>query len=264
MIALMYHDLVRPGREHSSGFPGRDAARYKVAPDRFEEHLLAIEAAVGRSASQAPAMTFDDGGVSALEAAAALERHGMRGTFLITVNYIGAQGFLDAASIRDLHRRGHVVGSHSCSHPLRMGRWPPSRLAEEWAESRARLADVIGNAVTVASVPGGDYAPAVADGAAEAGFVLLYTSEPKATIERANQLEIRGRYTVHRWTSAGTIGKLASGDMRVLARQRIAWNVKKITKRLAGERYLRVRKLLLRHGDDVAWGDSGAYLPRNG
>jgi hypothetical protein len=33
------------------------------------------------------------------------------------------------------------------------------------------------------------------------------------------------------------------------------WNTKKMTKRLGGERYLQIRKLLLGHGDEVRWGD---------
>jgi hypothetical protein len=33
------------------------------------------------------------------------------------------------------------------------------------------------------------------------------------------------------------------------------WNAKKISKRLGGERYLQLRKLLLGHGNEVRWGD---------
>jgi len=38
-------------------------------------------------------------------------------------------------------------------------------------------------------------------------------------------------------------------------RQAVVWNAKKLSKRLGGEQYLRIRKLLLRHGDEVRWGD---------
>ena len=36
MTALMYHDVVEAGAQDSSGFPGRDAALYKVTPQTFE------------------------------------------------------------------------------------------------------------------------------------------------------------------------------------------------------------------------------------
>ena len=38
MTALMYHDVVPHGLEDSSGFPGRDSARYKVTPAQFEAY----------------------------------------------------------------------------------------------------------------------------------------------------------------------------------------------------------------------------------
>src|SRR5690242_18875901 len=104
MAALMFHDLVSHGDEDRSGFPGRDAALYKVTKQRFEEHVSAV--ARDRrllNAPPAPAFTFDDGGVSAMEAADLLERHGLVGHFFITTNYIGAHTFLSAQQIRELH-----------------------------------------------------------------------------------------------------------------------------------------------------------------
>src|SRR6187549_1531107 len=87
IAALMYHDIVAADTADSSGFPGRDAARYKVTPERFVEHLRALTATPWPVRS-GPAITFDDGGVGALTAAALLERHGLRGHFLLTANYI--------------------------------------------------------------------------------------------------------------------------------------------------------------------------------
>src|SRR5262245_54918033 len=126
MPALMYHDVVPAGAEDASGFRGRDAALYKVTPELFEHHLCAIErsrpappAAPALPASPALSITFDDGGASAMVAAEALERHGFIGHIFVTTNYIGTAGFLSEFEIRDLNRRGHLIGSHSCSHPLR-------------------------------------------------------------------------------------------------------------------------------------------------
>lgn len=41
-IALMYHDVVAPGRDDESGFAGAAAARYKMTPGEFATHLDAI------------------------------------------------------------------------------------------------------------------------------------------------------------------------------------------------------------------------------
>ena len=254
----MYHDIVADADEDSSGFPGRDAATYKVNRELFEEHLRAIAARqpAGRGAPHTDVLiTFDDGGASALTAADSLERHGFVGHFFVTTNYIGTPGFVHEHAIRELRRRGHAVGSHSCSHPLRMGHCSQPQLLDEWTRSRQRLEDVLGEPVRVASIPGGDFAPQVADAAAHAGFTRLFTSEPTREEWHASGLTLVGRYTIRRWTTAETIAGLMSGAWLPCARQAIAWNARKMSKRLGGKQYLKVRKLLLRHGDDVRWGD---------
>jgi peptidoglycan/xylan/chitin deacetylase (PgdA/CDA1 family) len=279
--ALMYHDIVAAGDADSSGFPGRDAALYKITPEQFAAHLDAIHgspqlspnnvptvtspvrparpAPPARSAHPAdrtPLLTFDDGGTSAMRAAELLEARGWIGHFFVTADYIGTRGFLTASEIRELADRGHAIGSHSCSHPLRMGHcaWP--RLLDEWSRSRSILSGIVGTAVFQASVPGGDFAPHVAEAAARAGITRLFTSEPTTRTVNAFGLELTGRFAVQRWTSAETAAALASGRWLPCTRQALMWNAKKIAKRFGGERYLKLRKSLLRHGDDVRWGDS--------
>src|SRR5436309_10370742 len=137
MTALMYHDVAAAGDDDSSGFPGRDAGLYKITPELFGAHLDALQSL----RSSALAITFDDGGSSALIAADLLQARGLIGHFFITTNYIGTRGFLTERGIRELARRGHVIGSHSCSHPLRMSRcgWP--QLVDEWTRSCAVLSN---------------------------------------------------------------------------------------------------------------------------
>jgi len=255
MAALMYHDIVAAGAEDSSGFPGRDAARYKVTPERFGGHLRAITA--GRPAARSgPVITFDDGGVGALTAATILERYGLHGHFLVTANYLGTRGFLNESDLRDLRSRGHLIGSHSCSHPLRMGHCSPARLVDEWTRSRDVISNILGEAIAVASVPGGDYAPAVAEAAARAGFTQLFTSEPTARPDRVFGLELRGRFTIYQRTAASTVEGLVCGSWLPRTRQTLAWNTRKMSKRITGRRYLQIRRLLLRHDSTVQWGDS--------
>jgi peptidoglycan/xylan/chitin deacetylase (PgdA/CDA1 family) len=250
MHVLMYHDVVAEGMEDASGFPGRDAALYKITPEAFDNHLDALS-----KAAVAPAITFDDGGTSALTAADALERRGWRGSFFVTVDRIGAPGFLDRAAIRELCGRGHAIGSHSCSHPLRMGHLSEKRLLAEWSMSRAALSDVLGQDIRSASVPGGDFSPAVSAAASLAGFRLLFTSEPTKADQQEGALTIRGRFTIRRWTSTATVLALAAGDWVPCMRQALVWRAKKMCKEFGGEGYLELRRLLLRHGREVQWGD---------
>src|SRR5215216_2949747 len=159
----MYHDIVTAGDEDASGFPGRDAALYKVTPETFAAHLDALAAltdppyppaALALAAPPAPTITFDDGGRSALAAAELLERRSRIGHFFVTTDYIGARGFLAEHEIRELARRGHVIGSHSCSHPLRMAHCSWLQVFDEWTRSCSILTDIVGEDVRVASVPG--------------------------------------------------------------------------------------------------------------
>jgi peptidoglycan/xylan/chitin deacetylase (PgdA/CDA1 family) len=279
----MYHDVVPAGEPDASGFPGADAALYKVTPEQFDAHLGAIgrrlesgaaagvpydgalvpgshggatpRAFAGPAVDESVAITFDDGGASAMRAADALERHGFAGHFFVTVNYIGTRAFLTDGDIRSLRARGHAIGSHSCSHPLRMGHCSWRQLVDEWTRSCGTLGDILGEPVEIASVPGGDFAVPVAEAAAAAGISRLFTSEPTALTTQIAGVEVRGRYTIQRWTTAGTAASLAAGDWLPAARQAMVWNAKKITKRLGGERYLQLRKLLLGHRNEVRWGD---------
>ena len=146
------------------------------------------------------------------------------------------------------------MGSHSCSHPLRIGHcsWP--QLLDEWRRSKSVLSDILGEAVSSASVPGGDFAPQVAESAAESGFTELFTSEPTAERRQAFGLTLFGRFTIARRTSAAAAAALAAGEWLPCARQAMLWKAKKMTKRVGGARYLQLRRALL-GGADVRWGD---------
>lgn len=258
-IALLYHDVVDRQREDASGFPGAGAARYKLTPGEFEEHLAAIAPVLReRPANVADVLagpcetatrvllTFDDGGASASSPIAdLLERHGWRGHFFITADYIGTAGFVTADEIRTLHRRGHVVGSHSCSHPKRMSFCSRDELLREWRESCELLSNIVGEPVTVASVPGGFYSRAVAEAAAEAGIRVLFNSEPTARLRMVDGCLVVGRYSLYRGAPAGTAAALASGRVLPRLRQSLHWNMKKVAKALGGRAYLYLRERLL-------------------
>jgi peptidoglycan/xylan/chitin deacetylase (PgdA/CDA1 family) len=267
VIALMYHDVTTSGREHSSGFPGGDAARYKLSASTFYDHLRAIRARVTTTPLTVDALadstgsalplllTFDDGGAGARTAADCLDAFGWSGHFFVTTDYIGRPGFLTAPQIRDLRRRGHVIGSHSCSHPLRMSRCPADRLRAEWERSLATIADILGERVDTASVPGGDFSDAVGASAADAGIRYLFTSRPAVATGQCLGTLVLGRYTVRRTTSAGRVAAVAAGRRLPRLQQLITWDLTRVAKATAGRSYLRVRRHWLGGSPDMRWGD---------
>ena len=237
-LALMYHDVV-DADDDASGFPGRGPASYKLETSQFEAHLDAIAAA---RSPRAFVLTFDDGGRSAhTHAADALERRGFRGHFFVTTGKIDTPTFVTVDQIRDLARRGHTIGSHSRSHPTRMARLSRDEIFDEWRSSLARLAEILGRPVTVASVPGGYYSRVVAEAAAAAGVKTLFNSEPTARVQVIDGCQVVGRYTILRSTPAADAAKIACGALAPRLRQAAMWSAKKAGKAVAGDLYLRVR-----------------------
>jgi peptidoglycan/xylan/chitin deacetylase (PgdA/CDA1 family) len=259
VITLLYHDIVSEGEPESSGFPSPSAASYKLYVSAFSEHIQAIAYTVkdkpltvmdllDRPAlSNGFLLTFDDGGVSAyLHTADILESRRWFGHFLITTDYIGTPTFLSRSQIKELHERGHFIGSHSCSHPARMTRLTQRDIVEEWRRSINLLSDVIGQPVIVASVPSGFYSKRVAAAAAEAGIKALFTSEPVTKCRYVDGCFVFGRYIIRKRTPPETAAAIASGRLIPRLKQRIVWDAKKIAKAASGRLYEKSRDLLFR------------------
>ncbi len=252
-ISIMYHDIVERGCEEASGFSGADANLYKIEIEKFEEQLTSItesrtpDKVTELSDTQnAFFITFDDGGRSAFtQTADALERRGWRGHFFIATDFIDTPTFLSGAEIKELDARGHIVGSHSASHPLRMASLSPDELRREWLRSVEKLSDILGHRVSTASVPGGHFSRAVAEAASRAGIKTLFTSEPTTRVYQIDDTTVFGRYTIQRKMPTETVAAIARGDLNPRLRQFLFWNSKKILKKIGGENYLKIRKRLL-------------------
>ncbi len=255
-LALLYHDVVPAGQFAMSGFQSPDANIYKLDCAEFESHLQRLAAMVDTAAPHSPevrvagdrrlSLTFDDGGVSAsLHTADLLEKFGWRGYFFVTTDWINEPGFLSDSQIRDLHRRGHIIGSHSCSHPSRMSHCSLEQLDREWAASVQRLTQILDEPVTTASVPGGYYSRDVAASAARAGIRILFNSEPVASQHQVGQCTVYGRFSVQQGVSADWVAALAAGEVLPRIRRYVFWNTKKIMKAAGGEAWLQFRRKVL-------------------
>jgi len=252
---LMYHDVL--SATHSpSGRSGSGPDRYKLSWSLFLEHLERIEGAVAAAPiavehfgeatpPQSWALTFDDGGASALEVGEELARRGWRAYFFVTTGLVGTGGFVDAEAIRAVRGLGHVVGSHSVTHPDRMAALSASELDREWRGSVEALSDILGEEVRSASVPGGHYRRPVALAAARAGIATLFTSEPVRTARRVGSCLVLGRYSIRADTSAEVAAHVAAGHDGPWLRQYVAWNLKKPAKMLAAEPYDVIRRTVL-------------------
>ena len=248
----MYHDICEDA--DASGFAGADAALYKISSAEFSSHLTAISTKVKekltlvtdwRNDANAVFITFDDGGKSALDAAEMLENKGWRGHFFVTTGRIGTKNFVGKEEIIELHRRGHLIGSHSDSHPLRMASLSRREIFEEWLISTEKLAEILGEKVTVASVPGGLYSKEAAECAAENGIEFLFNSEPTTSVRQIGNCLVFGRYAVQNWMKAPEVSAIAEGNLSPRLKQSLIWNAKKPLKKIGGETFLKIRKFLI-------------------
>lgn len=249
LLTYLFHDVYETDPS-SSGFSGAAADRYKLRLRDFEEQLEALASArvdepvlVVRAPQNVNttipfAITFDDGGVSFhTTIAERLERFGWRGHFFVTTDYIGDRRFLDADQIRDLDRRGHVVGTHSASHPARLSYRAWDDIVGEWRRSRETLEGILEHEVKVGSVPGGYFSPTVARAATAAGIDVLFTSEPEITIRRIHLCSVLGRFTVRRDHRPDFTRRLGALETGVRAKEWIRWNARKLIKTAFVDRF---------------------------
>jgi len=201
IATFLYHDVSDNPLE--SGFQRRSALAYKQTRDVFAKHLDRIASSgltPGRVSDlnfQRPErhvlITFDDGGRGALHAAEELNRRGWKGHFFITTSLLGTSTFLDASATRYLHSCGHVIGSHSHTHPDIFRALSFDKMIAEWGQSCDLLSDLLGVPCVTASVPGGDVSRRVFQSADAAGIQFLFTSDPFLLPKQEGACRILGR-----------------------------------------------------------------------
>jgi len=220
IAGLMYHEVTDDPT--TSGFQRRGALPYTLTRATFERHLKAIAGGAlqpelvsdlnlcGNGKQRHLLLTFDDGGASAMYVAEELARRNWKAHFFIITGRIGERTFLKPADIRTLRSAGHLIGTHSHTHPDIFRSLPRELMTTEWRVSRAILEGLLGEACITASVPGGDISRVVLESAGEVGIRYLFTSEPLLTPERIGETWILGRVILKAGVSAATIRHLVA------------------------------------------------------
>ncbi|MDE3197386.1 MAG: polysaccharide deacetylase family protein [Acidobacteriota bacterium] len=255
-ISLGYHNISGPeGCPQVRALP--QASHYAVARRDFRAHLDAMDLNYALCASLMESnaewsdpvplfITFDDGiSGSYLHGAAELERVGWRGHFFITTDWLDRPGFMTKEQVRDLYARGHVIGSHTCSHPERMSKLTRTELIREWRDSCRKLSDVLGAQIETASVANGYCSRAVVQAAALGGIRALFTSEPVTRVKKADDCLVLGRYAVFHDSSAARVAGIAAGATLPRLQQVLAWRARAAAKSVLGSGYFYVRNWLL-------------------
>lgn len=246
-IVLMYHDIFRDSVKES-GLSDDSADVYKVSESNFRSQVKAIsDYLVNNNLSKDRVIfTFDDGGVSFLRVVAPiLEEYCFTGLFFIITNRIGAEGFLSVDDIIDLKRRGHIIGSHSHSHPDNISVLQRDQIDEEWQESVSFLNNLLGVNVEYASIPNGYQSNNVLNSANQCGLRYLYTSTPTTKRKKMGDMIVIGRYVVLQGFSSNDVIKVISkpGYRTYLY---LRWSVLNLLHHILGTKYESIKTKILK------------------
>lgn len=237
VLTLMYHDVYNETPEES-GFIYPGANHYKIKCSLFKNHISLI-----RKHDGDVILTFDDGGTSFYTIIApVLDSYGMKGHFFIPTNYIDKIGFLTSEQIKDLCSRGHIIGSHSFSHPENMTSLTAEARKKEWEQSLKQLADIIGVPVTEVSIPNGYYDKSDIELLRDLGVTHIFTSTPSDNL-KVDNVAIIGRYAINHDTSETDLQKIINSKLRqyvIIARCRLLTLVKNVM----GDRYLQLKRII--------------------
>lgn len=174
-IILMYHDVYETN-PNESGFCSSGANFYKIPRNIFERQIRYLSGSTRRSNIY---LTFDDGGCSMHTIVAPiLEKYGFEGIFCITYNKIGTPGFLSMDQITDLHNRGHIICSHSYSHPQNLTKLNDSEHRHEWSCSLSGLRDIYHMGNSCVAIPNGFYNSIDIEEVRKFGVEIVFNSKP--------------------------------------------------------------------------------------
>lgn len=177
-------------------FDNADAARVRSVLDGVSHARPAI------------AITFDDGYRSNYEVAAPLlEFYGFRGWFFVssgrirdlaedgrTVDGEPADAFMSSDELRDLIKRGHVVGCHTHAHVRLEEELGRERLHDEIVASRGRLQTLLDDPVETFCWVGGEewsYSKTAQEEVEAGGYRLAFMTNCEVATARTDPLWIQ-------------------------------------------------------------------------
>lgn len=243
---LMYH-CVYDKTVDESGFQNNEAIKYKIRLIDFEKQVIAVCRCLEGQSDKRVLFSFDDGGVSFYTVIAPiLEKYGLKGLFFITTSCINKPGFLSEKQILELYSKGHIIGSHSHTHPEMMNSMSENEIFYEWSTSCKILENIIGEKIIVASIPNGFTSKLIIDSMVKCGIKYIYTSKPSVNPIVYNNSIIYGRYVVTNEFDVNRILSIISSNLSrniVFFRYRLL----EILKNILGKYYLRIRTFLLKN-----------------
>jgi len=146
-------------------------SRYYVSPEKFDDQMKLLHDwgytsitstmllnAINQGASLPPRpflFTIDDGNLdNYTNMFPIMQKYGFTGVLYIVGNYVGAQNYMSAEQILEMHDAGWEVGSHSMNH-YDLTHLPPDNMRFEIVESRKFLEQALNIPILTFAYPFG-------------------------------------------------------------------------------------------------------------
>jgi len=267
----LYHRFVQEDADLAR-YPGTEII-FTVTAGRFEEQMASLAGlgyqgvgpdqvlaflTEGKPLPKRPVMiTVDDGWRSNIDIMLPiLECYGLGCTIFVTTGpeawifkkFQGLDRGLTAEEVRELHRRGVHIGSHTVTHPFLI-EMSDAEVRREFLDSKRTLEEWTGAPCRFLSIPGNFYDRRIARIARTCGYEAVFTANV-GSVSRATD-----PFDIHRLIIEGAFDlKEFEANLRppaIVTRKGVAW-VKKQPPRLLGvSRYMAAREVLfnspLRH-----------------
>ncbi len=154
-----------------------------------EELLLRIKS--GAKPRKEVVLTFDDGHSDCYEnALPVLEKYGFKAIFFVIGDWVGKPGFMTWDQLKDLQRRGHVVGSHSMSHGF-LTAIPIAEAKQEVYNSKHLIEEMLHSDVAWFCYPAGRFNPRIERLVQEAGYSGAFASAPGRAFSNTDAYAIK-------------------------------------------------------------------------
>ena len=215
---LTFHGIGAPAVPVSEA-----AQRYFVSPETYRRTIAGL-AELERRHGVRLEVTFDDGNLSDFTVGLpALLDAGRSGRFFVLAGRIGADGYLSADQIRQIHAAGSTIGCHGHDH-VDWRKLDAAGFRKELHDARRKIEDVLGAPVTEAAIPFGAFDRQVLARLKEAGYERVYTS--------SFGLAYQSAWFCPRWSVTDTFDPDRDVTPRLSAKQKLMSSLYALARRL--------------------------------
>ena len=238
---LVFHEIVKNEESDWADVGIELFTQLLKVAKASNQAIISINDWVESNAGQL-ALSFDDGYMSDFETVLPLlKEYDAQGTFFITPNFVGKEGYMSWSHIRALNEAGMEIGSHSLTHPY-MTTLSTEQLLIELKDSKAEIEQHIGKEVTSFAYPFGDCTGRTHKAALEVGYKNICTSKPGLCKPK---MDVLSRNSVHSNITTDDFDWLLNPGANVILKNQAGYFIRYGLKRVLGvNNYIKLRDFI--------------------